>query len=702
MSQSKSKRQSRESFPFRKYLSSSDEVKSLVNTDAPNRSIDSFDKNIRVDKNSTVYNAHSYHTKVPPEGILPYLQHYTRPGDTILDPFCGSGMTGVAARMFSDSANSKLNVILNDLGPAACHIAYNHTNSVSPTALRKTFDHIMKTLARVEDDLFTTWHAVSNAKYAQHISNSQIQKAAIPLRGKQSGTTSVKTHGHAVELQKARIIYTLWSEAYRCPKETSGRECGEEIVLWNETSKDSGTVSKSFKCPKCRTEYTRRSIHATPYSLPVQVCYEVKNEATGKVVRHTRSPLRFDLELLEDIATRRLTKWYPKQSIAPQREMMTMGPAKLGIKKVSDFYTPRNLRTCAEIWDAVQSIPDLRLRQCLSFACTNTFWHATRMRRYNIKGGMRPLTGTLYIPQLSAECNVFEVLRNKIDDLCRYYALDFNRTQAKVALTNSSATELTSVPNASVDYIFTDPPFGGNLYYSDCSVIWEGWLDSFTNEKHEIHFNRIRKPEHGGKTRDEYRTLVYSSFAEMYRVLKPGRWASIVFNNSDDDVLQTFRNAAAAAGFSIEETCFLDKEQKSVKGYMGRSGSQDVTNCDFVFNLRKPTTQKSARPLKSASKPAQTTQSELLRLMQTYLRDLPKKIEREPNVYTNEHRTTPFLHSMIVRQMITSGKSLQRIGLKDIKEICKEHFHEVDGSWYLSTREASAQNRPSKSSGRAA
>src|SRR2546422_7202908 len=57
-----------------------------------------FAKDTKVGKNSAIYNAHSYHTKVPPEGIVPYILHYTAPGDLVLDPFYGSGMTGVAAR----------------------------------------------------------------------------------------------------------------------------------------------------------------------------------------------------------------------------------------------------------------------------------------------------------------------------------------------------------------------------------------------------------------------------------------------------------------------------------------------------------------------------------------------------------------------------------------------------------------------------
>ena len=49
-------------------------------------------------KNDPIYNAHSYHTKVPYKAIVPFIEHYTNPGDFVFDGFCGTGMTGVAAR----------------------------------------------------------------------------------------------------------------------------------------------------------------------------------------------------------------------------------------------------------------------------------------------------------------------------------------------------------------------------------------------------------------------------------------------------------------------------------------------------------------------------------------------------------------------------------------------------------------------------
>ncbi|MCZ2109779.1 MAG: hypothetical protein LC118_09470 [Dehalococcoidia bacterium] len=110
---------------------------------------------------------------------------------------------------------------------------------------------------------------------------------------------------------------------------------------------------------------------------------------------------------------------------------------------------------------------------CTAFAFTNTAWHGTKMRRFNARGGHRPLTGTLYVPQLSSEANVLEVMRHKVKQLASFYRTYALQEVALPAITVGSATNLQNVPDASVDYVFTDPPFARNIFYADCNLIWE-------------------------------------------------------------------------------------------------------------------------------------------------------------------------------------------------------------------------------------
>ena len=75
---------------------------------------------------------------------------------------------------------------------------------------------------------------------------------------------------------------------------------------------------------------------------------------------------------------------------------------------------------------------------------------------------------------------------------------------------------------------------------------------------------------------------------EMFRVLKPGGWATVVFHNTDAAVWQSIHDAAGHAGFEFHEAASLDRKQQSHKGYKGRSGLEDVAHFDVIFNLRKP------------------------------------------------------------------------------------------------------------------
>jgi hypothetical protein len=65
--------------------------------DSEDGRVQPFQADIQEGKNDAIYTAHSYHTKVPHRAILRYILHYTKPGDVILDAFCGSGQTGIAA-----------------------------------------------------------------------------------------------------------------------------------------------------------------------------------------------------------------------------------------------------------------------------------------------------------------------------------------------------------------------------------------------------------------------------------------------------------------------------------------------------------------------------------------------------------------------------------------------------------------------------
>lgn len=511
------------------YLSAEHTLPQSSNSRAVSESIDEI--SISGGRNSAFYNAHSYHTKVPPESIKHFIEHYSKPGDVVLDPFCGSGMTGVA------SALAGRKTILNDLSPAAMHLAWNHSQPCDPDMLFETFVSLE---SRVVDEIAKLYRTKDN------------------------------------QGRPALIHWTLWSVKHRCT------ECTNSFLLWDVMERDTGRLGREIACPHCQVKLKRSNLENLG-SVPAWMSYQ---DEKGK--RHEKSPSDDDIAHAMSIERESITQWYPKVDVDSGREMyIRCALQHQGIKSVADFYTPRNLQALALIWEAINQIKDERYKRVMAFAFTNTAWHGTRMRRFNARGGQRPLTGTLYIPQLSSEANVLEVMRNKIKQLARYYTAYSPSTQDMPKLLLGSATELKQVRDNSIDYIFTDPPFGSNIFYADCNLIWESWLGRITDVSKEAVMNRSLKFAQGGKTLEDYAGLMRQSMKEMARVLKPDGWATIVFHNSEASVWQALRDAAIEAGFDFHEASSLDRKHLSHKGYKGRSEKENVAHYDVVFNLRK-------------------------------------------------------------------------------------------------------------------
>jgi predicted RNA-binding Zn-ribbon protein involved in translation (DUF1610 family) len=325
-----------------------------------------FAKDTKVGKNSAIYNAHSFHTKVPPEGIVPYILHYTEPGDLILDPFAGSGMTGVAAMMCAKPLRSidipsgaKLgarNVILNDLSPAACHIAYNYCTPVDLEASKQEFNRLLTELKDEFDWLYGTTH--------------------------DDGTP-------------ATIQYIIWSDVFRCCR------CGEPFILWDVAiDHASGNVASTFDCPHCgfhgpKTKHTRVD------SVPVVTNYEYVDRKTGKKKQAEHRTTLAELDKIREIEMKTIPYWYPTDPFGPDREMWRGGHRDAGITHVCDFYTKRNLWALAVLW--------ANISEAFRFQVTAIMRLASRMSKvglgnYFSKAGgpiNAGITSTLYVPSYS-------------------------------------------------------------------------------------------------------------------------------------------------------------------------------------------------------------------------------------------------------------------------------------------------------------
>lgn len=493
-------------------------------------------------KNNPIYMAHAYHTKVPHPAIMRYILHYTQPGDIVFDGFAGTGMTGVAAQLCgSDIEVAKLKVkdvnvgvrrgICSDLSPIATLIGACYTQKYDSETFRKKANAI---LDQVEKEL--GWMYETNV-------NGQIGK----------------------------INTVIWSDVFICSN------CTNEITFWNEAvNLENNSIRDSFACPKCGTKCSKKNMSRAVQSIydPLidQVCevakkVPVKLNFTLNKKRLETSVTNLDLDILAKINT---------VSCRTQTYRMPLGDEsrrndKIGITHTHQFYTYRCFLYLSRINELVCG--DIFLKAWLTSACIST----TKMNRFRFSGtGVN--SGTLYIPSLNWEFNPRNTLQKKIQSF-----VDIHYSQrGNVNMSVTSATNLSEISDNTIDYIFTDPPFGANIMYSELSSIWEGWLSVITNNKDEAIVNKTQR-----KNLFDYQQLMSCSLKEFFRILKPGKWITIEFSNTSASVWNSIQSALQTAGFIVANVSALDKKQGTFKTV----NTTTAVKQDLVITCFKPSSE---------------------------------------------------------------------------------------------------------------
>jgi 16S rRNA G966 N2-methylase RsmD len=486
-----------------------------------------YSKSISAGKNTYVYDAHTYHTKVPPQGIELLFDYYTRPGDVVLDPFCGSGMTGVATTQKGRKA------ILCDLSPAATFIAFNLNTPIEASRYMHAVHSVLQEARELEENLYNT-----------------------PCR----------TCG-----QLTPMLYMVWSFGLICS------HCNNEFVLWDVARDEQPRVRDSkikseFECPHCNKTIKKRSLKRTR-RYPVSVGYR----CCEKGLKETTNPLTdYDLATLERIEKTEIPSelWYPTASFP--EGLNTKQPIAAGITTVNKAYTPRALWSMAYLWNKATnwSDPDVRLK--LLFTLTSLYQRVTVFSEFRFWGGSGN-TANFNVPAIMNEQNVFRAFSRKANTISWYFKSTSSKVRP-VQVSTQSACHLTQLPDKSVDYIFTDPPFGGNINYSEMNFLWESWLGVYTDNTEEAIINKVQK-----KSFDEYSSLLSSAFSEMRRVLKDEGWLTVVFHNSSDRVWNALQRAINQSGLIIKGTQTFDKEHGTFKQFV----SDNAVGYDLVLHCKK-------------------------------------------------------------------------------------------------------------------
>jgi hypothetical protein len=248
---------------------------------------------------------------------------------------------------------------------------------------------------------------------------------------------------------------------------------------------------------------------------------------------------------------------------------------------------------------------------------------------------------------------------------------------SRLGITTASTTVSLGIPGNSVDYVFTDPPFGENIYYADLNFLVESWHKVLTNAVPEAIADRFKK-----KGLPEYQQLMQRCFEEYRRVLKPGRWITVVFHNSKNAVWTAIQEAMLAAGFVVADVRTMDKQQGSYRQVTSTAVKQDL-----VISAYKPNS-----GLEERFELERGTEEGVWDFIPTHLRQLPISvvkgarieviIERQPHLLFDRMVAFHVLRNVTVP--LSAGEFLAGLA---------QRFPERDGMVFLSDQVAEYDRR---------
>lgn len=497
-----------------------------------------------------MYLMHRFRARKPHNVVADYIKHYSRRGEIICDPFCGSGVVAVEALRQGRKA------IVVDLDPLATFLTRMTLIPVDLKDLKAAFEKIKGKVKNPINELYKT----------------KCTKC-----------------GNA----DATILCTIWSYVVKC------QSCRKDIVM-ADARHAKGKKQAIYVCPHCEAKFNYANSDID-YEAPIKIqlkCNQCKETMWKKLEKE-------DLQRLEKIENMEIPFWFPEATFyyPTGKRFMT----KRREESIHDIFTKRELIALSILNHEIESLSDEVPRDLLKLAFSSMLEIVSKLNPYrprSVKSGWT--VHEYWTPAVHAINNVWEAFEHryrKIEkgkkqsnkEIKSYREAkgfdDLAKGDANILILTQSALDLSNIrssSNAYVDYVFTDPPYGGSIQYFELDVFRIPWLKGERNDrrfnlrwwKDEITINRYQ-----GKDFDYYHNVLCASFKKVYEILKPGGYMTVTFHSTEVRVYNSIIRAVVYAGFELEKILYQSPAVRSAKAslhpYTSASG-------DYYIRFRKP------------------------------------------------------------------------------------------------------------------
>ena len=424
------------------------------------------------------HNIHKYWGRKPANVVRSYIRYFSHPGETVLDPFSGSGVTPVEAALLGRTA------IGFDLNPVAVALGCALAAPPPPPEFKRAAAAI---LARVEPEILALF-------------------------------------------------------------QTACRDCGRAVTVRSFGYDQDRVVAVRYRCA-C----SRRSRAVPPDAADLRLAAQGAAPIAG-------TP---DAEIVFGWQMRKLKQHG-------------------GIRRWSDLFTPRNYRIAgalrAEI-ETYRSQPELHA--WLMLTLTAGLAQFTRMIADSSGAGGGPSwkINSYWLPDRWQELNPHWYFENRAArSLAGLIDLAGQPAAGPVQIGLGDSRRL-PLADHSVDYIFTDPPYGGEgIQYGELSTLWNLWLGTEAALEREIAFNPVR-----ALSERHYADGLSAAFAEAARVLRPERWMTVTFANKTPAVWDALMTACRDAGFTLVTAAPMARSAPSLTATTMRQAPK----ADLILSFRK-------------------------------------------------------------------------------------------------------------------
>lgn len=267
-------------------------------------------------------------------------------------------------------------------------------------------------------------------------------------------------------------------------------------------------------------------------------------------------------------------------------------PRNSDVETVEQLFTEKQLAQLAFLKHLIRQVENQAVQGVLMLMFSgllnkiNLTYHASKTRS---EGGGDSAMFKYYRYRIALEpayLDIFKVFKLRLQKVVaaknEIQPLVDAGTLKNAKVVKGSATDLNFVADQSVDYIYTDPPYGSKIQYLDLSTMWLAWLDLPTTEQ-DYQLEAIEGGELH-KTKQDYSQLLAKSIKEMYRVLKFDRWMSFVFAHKDPAYWHLIVETAEKAGF---EYMGAVKQSNDKTSFKKRQNPFTVLSGELIVNFKK-------------------------------------------------------------------------------------------------------------------